>query len=985
MAVPAGPTEVRYVGNGVTTVFTIPFLLILPTDLDVFINGVEQTSGYLITGAGNPTSSLTFTTAPALGADVYLVLNVPFERLNDYQENGDFLSSTVNRDFDRIWQALKQLFRGATRALMLGSTDVDGSGWYRAKGNGIRDLADPIAERDGVNLRSMRAMIEQALAGVVGGAGWFLQIGVGAVARTFQSKMRDVRSVKDFGATGLGVVEDTNSFLLSGPGSYVPDGKFLVNALQVDLNQYYGPGVIYTTGGAVINLQTDVAGSDYKMRYIMDVDYGGHLAPIYEGAHFAPQGLAYHRDPVTGTERMFISQSVGPGFDWGPDEFVRITEFALREDGGVQPATVFTSPIRCSHAHLSAITDDDGKLYMYQSGAAPIGTVDLNAGVGKGWSKVEWKGAATATEVQNFLVWGPPGSGHRYQNWGKGCAQVSQDGRYVILIGINYSPSSGGRTLFVYDRKKVEAMANPLDAEPVYTPFPLPNYPADGGTAYQGETCDGRYVYVCWGTGAVFGRRGISVYTLSGDLVRHIPMEGVSGLYTTAQLLNGGALGEANAFEPEGITIRGDEIFVTYTDFWREAPDIVSHQGLNYANISIGNVGQPPNADILHWKQTSRAPTLGAWNAATVYGVGATTYRRKKIFSIRPKQNTPDELPCNATFKYPFSVAQYPGTASVLINASFDFFSSYRVCAHVVTNDIYPTAYDYRYGYTLAVFDGRQETDADNTVRMAVRMSTTGGSHVGSLIVGDGTSIGGSNIALFSATSPSNPGGLRLTTSGVGDFRLMLAGATQISIAPTELVMYQTVRPINTNLLSLGNASRVWTTAYLQTAPVVSSDARLKTPIRSMEDKELAVGRRLARELGFYKWLCSIDDKGEDLARWHTGMTVQRAIKIFEEEGLDPFAYGAVCHDVWGDAFETVDPVMLGSGRYAVCKEHGKKDTYEEIMEEWAPASERQIQWAGDKYSFREPELHALMIRALAHDQDQIMLRLDALETGNKN
>ncbi|MNJ23905.1 Pectate lyase superfamily protein [compost metagenome] len=209
MAVPAGPTEVRYVGNGVTTIFTIPFLLILPTDLDVFVNGVEQAPGYVITGAGNPTSTITFTTAPAVGADVYLALNVPFERLNDYQENGDFLASTVNRDFDRIWQALKQLFRGATRALTLGATDVDGSGWYRAKGNGIRDMADPVAEQDATNFRSVRNMIEQALAGVVGGVGWFLQSGIGAVIRTFQAKMRDAISTKDFGAVCDGVTDDT--------------------------------------------------------------------------------------------------------------------------------------------------------------------------------------------------------------------------------------------------------------------------------------------------------------------------------------------------------------------------------------------------------------------------------------------------------------------------------------------------------------------------------------------------------------------------------------------------------------------------------------------------------------------------------------------------------------------------------------------------------------------------------------------------------
>lgn len=159
MAVPAGPTEVRYTGNGVTTIFTIPFLVIQRDDLDVSLSGVVIGSGYVITGLGNPTSTITFDTPPALGADVYLQLNVPFERLNDYQENGDFLAATVNRDFDRIWQALKQLLRYWGRALVLGQFDVDGAGWYRANGNGIRDLSDPVQPQDAATKASTDAAV----------------------------------------------------------------------------------------------------------------------------------------------------------------------------------------------------------------------------------------------------------------------------------------------------------------------------------------------------------------------------------------------------------------------------------------------------------------------------------------------------------------------------------------------------------------------------------------------------------------------------------------------------------------------------------------------------------------------------------------------------------------------------------------------------------------------------------------------------------
>lgn len=166
MAVPAGPTEKRYTGNGVTTIFTIPFLLLAASDLDVFLDGVEIVSGFTIAGEGNPASTITFTTAPPNLSSILLNLNVPFERLNDYQENGDLLSSTVNRDFDRIWQALKQLFRYSTRSLTLGFFDVDGAGAYRAKGNRIADLADPIGQQDAAT-KNWVGLLLDGVSGVV--------------------------------------------------------------------------------------------------------------------------------------------------------------------------------------------------------------------------------------------------------------------------------------------------------------------------------------------------------------------------------------------------------------------------------------------------------------------------------------------------------------------------------------------------------------------------------------------------------------------------------------------------------------------------------------------------------------------------------------------------------------------------------------------------------------------------------------------------
>lgn len=64
----------------------------------------------------------------------------------------------------------------------------------------------------------------------------FLQSGTGAVVRTVQSKLRESVSVKDFGAVGDGVTDDTNAFILAanaiqaagGGKLIIPNGTYLV-------------------------------------------------------------------------------------------------------------------------------------------------------------------------------------------------------------------------------------------------------------------------------------------------------------------------------------------------------------------------------------------------------------------------------------------------------------------------------------------------------------------------------------------------------------------------------------------------------------------------------------------------------------------------------------------------------------------------------------------------------------------------------------
>lgn len=124
MSVQPGPTFKRYAANGVATVYAIPFLLLDSADLQITLDGVLVTTGFTLTGIGSPASSCTFAAAPA--GDLLFLMVVPFQRLADYQINGDFLAQTVNRDYDRLWLAIKQLSRDNTRGLTVSLLEPEG-------------------------------------------------------------------------------------------------------------------------------------------------------------------------------------------------------------------------------------------------------------------------------------------------------------------------------------------------------------------------------------------------------------------------------------------------------------------------------------------------------------------------------------------------------------------------------------------------------------------------------------------------------------------------------------------------------------------------------------------------------------------------------------------------------------------------------------------------------------------------------------------
>jgi DNA invertase Pin-like site-specific DNA recombinase len=103
---------------------------------------------------------------------------------------------------------------------------------------------------------------------------------------------------------------------------------------------------------------------------------------------------------------------------------------------------------------------------------------------------------------------------------------------------------------------------------------------------------------------------------------------------------------------------------------------------------------------------------------------------------------------------------------------------------------------------------------------------------------------------------------------------------------------------------------------YSATGTINTSDAREKEWIQDgFTADELAAATAIQDEIGSYKWLSSVEEKGDE-ARTHYGIRSQNVAAIASAHGLDPHAYGWFCYDAW-DAVEAVEADEDGRGEVA--------------------------------------------------------------------
>jgi hypothetical protein len=115
MTVAIQNTVNNYQANGATAVFAYGFQVLQAADLVVQVDGATKALGvdYTVSGVGvQAGGNVTFLTNPANGQKVTLYRDTAINRSTDYQDSGDFLSKTVNADFDRTVMMVQELASG---------------------------------------------------------------------------------------------------------------------------------------------------------------------------------------------------------------------------------------------------------------------------------------------------------------------------------------------------------------------------------------------------------------------------------------------------------------------------------------------------------------------------------------------------------------------------------------------------------------------------------------------------------------------------------------------------------------------------------------------------------------------------------------------------------------------------------------------------------------------------------------------------------
>lgn len=218
---------VRYAANGTQTVFAYPFPVFASEDVAVYLDGALQASGYTVGGAGETLGGdVTFDAAPAEDVVVTIERRIPLERMTDFLEGGALSAVSLNNELDYLAASIQQLQRDQDDMLRFDGLETPSPVVLPFRASRINRALAFDANGD---LTTVPHGDTLALPS-------YVQSGTGAITRNVDDKAKEAVSVKDFGAVGDGIADDTTAIqnaLAAHVSVFVPAGTYRVTSTLV--------------------------------------------------------------------------------------------------------------------------------------------------------------------------------------------------------------------------------------------------------------------------------------------------------------------------------------------------------------------------------------------------------------------------------------------------------------------------------------------------------------------------------------------------------------------------------------------------------------------------------------------------------------------------------------------------------------------------------------------------------------------------------
>jgi Pectate lyase superfamily protein len=197
--------RIRYAGDGARTSFDLPFPVLASDDLLAFIDDLPAT-GFAISGLGETRGKITFLEPPAAGTTVTLLRRTESIRETDFVDGGPFRAAAVNAELDRLIMLIQENREEHNRALRARAFEGD-----------LDYCLPPAAQRVnsvlGFDSSGKPMVFGEAELPISGDASGQLVTPAGATtARALGEHLAAVVNVRDFGAIGDGVSDDSAAF-----------------------------------------------------------------------------------------------------------------------------------------------------------------------------------------------------------------------------------------------------------------------------------------------------------------------------------------------------------------------------------------------------------------------------------------------------------------------------------------------------------------------------------------------------------------------------------------------------------------------------------------------------------------------------------------------------------------------------------------------------------------------------------------------------